>query len=191
MFAVELLRGSSRDPRSVCPCACSSRPGELWTLPGDPLPWLPASSRRAGQEGQGPAACCFGGCSRQSRVLLSVSGHGGPALPCPFLAWAVSWFPLQAGGSGASPQKGLVAFWAGFRHWAGAGPGPSMPEFPGGEQEGAGPCRDCPEQGGSTQGRAGAGSIHISLLPFPEVPPAAQAAPRGAVPIPAQFGEEG
>lgn len=74
-----------------------------------------------------------------------------------------------------------MAFWAGFGHWSppglGQGPGPSVPEFPGGEQGGAGLCRDCLEQAGSTRGRAGAGSIHVSLLPFPEVPTAAQAAP--------------
>lgn len=90
-------------------------------------------------------------------------------------------FLLQTGGLGASPQKGLVAFWAGFRHWSptglGQGPGPCVPECPGGEWEGAGPCRDCLEQGGSTRGRAGAGSIHVSPPLSPEALPAAHAVP--------------
>ncbi|XP_075347505.1 acyltransferase PGAP2 isoform X1 [Mycteria americana] len=107
-FAVELPPGPSQGPgpceclRVVPCCAWSSLAGELGALAGDPqgqypLPWLPAGYWD-GQEdrggGQIPAACFFGGCSGQSRMLLPASGRRGPALPCPCFAW----FLLQAGG---------------------------------------------------------------------------------------------
>lgn len=104
-------------------------------------------------------------------MLLPVSGHGGPALPCPILAWGGLMAPLPGLGSWSQSSKRA----GGLLGWLQAlGQGPCVPEFLGGEQQGGGPCRDCLEQGGNTQGRAGAGSI--SLLPFPEAPPAAQAA---------------
>lgn len=145
---------------SVPTCTCSSAPGELQTLPRTPCPGsLPAPG---GQDRGGTGTCCFGGCAREGRMLLPVWGHKGPALPRPSWPRGVSLFLLQAGCLGASPQEGLV--WSGVRHWSptglGQGSDPSVPEFPGGEQEGAGLCRDCLEQGRSTQGRPGAGWGH-------------------------------
>lgn len=109
--------------------------------------------------------------------------------PCSVLSWPGHLMVLPPGweswGQPSERAGGLLS-------WLQAlGQGPSVPEFPGGEQEGAGPCRDCPEQGGSTQGRAGAGSIHISLLPFPEAPPAAQAAPGVLCPFQPRLGRKG
>lgn len=136
---------------------------------------------------------------RRSRDLGSVALEDAPGCcsqcpgmgvqPCSVLSWPGHLMVLPPGweswGQPSERAGGLLS-------WLQAlGQGPSVPEFPGGEQEGAGPCRDCPEQGGSTQGRAGAGSIHISLLPFPEAPPAAQAAPGVLCPFQPHLGRKG
>lgn len=155
---------------SVPGCACSSHPEELGALPGDPLPWLPASCRRAGQRRDRDLWRML----QAGQDAAPISEHGAPALPCPFLAWGVPQFLFQAGGPGTSPQKGLVA--------SRAGSGTGLPldwdrvlAYPClSSQEGS---RKVLSHAGTAQSRvgaqgvrAGAGSIHISLLPVPEVP---------------------
>ncbi|XP_059696222.1 post-GPI attachment to proteins factor 2 isoform X1 [Haemorhous mexicanus] len=86
VFAVELLRGSCPDPRvSVPPAPAALLQGSCSLFPETPCPGSLQLQEHRTEEEQGPAACCFGECSRESTMLLPVLGHRGPALPCPFL----------------------------------------------------------------------------------------------------------
>lgn len=164
--------------QSVCPWLCLQLPSRGAGRSSWGPPALAPCQLQEGrtEEGQGPledapgrAGCCSHIGAWGSSPALSFLGLGGPTVPLP--GWG-SW-------DKSSKRAGGLSGW--FRHWSpfglGQGPGLSVPEFPGGEQEGAEPCRDCPEQGGSTGGQSRCWE-HPHLPPAsPRSPPAAQAAP--------------